>query len=213
MLGRGPAVFWAMSTGGVLWIVHGYLRIITPYGPDVVWREDLGYSPIISTELFVLYNLPGALALMLAAWAAFSFLSALRRGRSALKIAAQILVLLAFLLGLVAVAGQLILFSPPTYAGIAFGMPALGVALILTGLMFAREGAGIQEHPRLLGPGLMLLGTVGLFILPLWPMMYALNWLPLWFGALIYAACGAGWVIFGVSLRTTPARAAGSAYA
>ncbi|MEA5457035.1 hypothetical protein SPF06_20110 [Sinomonas sp. JGH33] len=201
VLGRGPAVFWALSAGGVLWIVHGYFRIITPYGPDTVWRKDLGYSPIISPELFVLYNLPGGLALLLAASAAFSFLSALGAGRSALNFTARMLVLAAFLLGLVAMAGQLFLFSPPTVVGISFGMPALGLALILTGVMVAKNSDGLREHRRMLGPGLILLGTIGLFILPLWPMMYAMGWLPLWFGALIYAACGAGWVILGVSLR------------
>ena len=168
---------------------------------------------IVSTGLFGLYNLPGALALLLAAWAAFSFLSALRTGRRALKFAARILTLLAFVLGLVAVAGLLIGFSPPTFAGVSLGMPVLGVALILTGLLLAREGDGLQEHPRRLGPGLILLGAVALFILPLWPMMFALNWLPLWFGALIYALCGAGWIIIGLSLHADPARSAGNAHA
>ena len=36
MLGRGSAIVWAMAAGGALWIIHGYLRILMPSGPDVV---------------------------------------------------------------------------------------------------------------------------------------------------------------------------------
>lgn len=51
LLGNGPTVLWAMNAGGILWIVYGYFRFMTPQGPDVEWREELGYSPILSTEL------------------------------------------------------------------------------------------------------------------------------------------------------------------
>ena len=71
-MGSGQPVLWAMIVGGVLWIVHGYYRNLTPHGPDVQWQEDLRYSPVLSTELFLLYNVPGVLALLLTAWAALS---------------------------------------------------------------------------------------------------------------------------------------------
>lgn len=91
----GPAALWAMVGGGILWILHGYFRFLTPQGPDVEWREELGYSSILSNGLFLLYNLPRVMALLLTAWAALSFLQALRAGYTGLKRAAQVLVLLA----------------------------------------------------------------------------------------------------------------------
>jgi hypothetical protein len=90
MMGRGEPVLWAMIVGGVLWIVHGYYRNLTPHGPDVQWQEDLGYSPVLSTELFLLYNVPGILALLLTAWAALSFVGFLSGPRSRLKQAALV---------------------------------------------------------------------------------------------------------------------------
>lgn len=41
LLSHGPAVLWVMVAGGILWIVYGYFRFMTPQGPDVAWREDL----------------------------------------------------------------------------------------------------------------------------------------------------------------------------
>lgn len=205
LLGRGPAVLWAMAAGGVLWIVHGYFRNMTPQGPDVVWREDLGYSPIVSTELFLLYNLPGVFALLLTAWAALSYLATLNTAHTGLKRTAQILALLAAVFGLIATAGQIVLFDPLTFGSISFGTPTLGLAIFLTGLAVASDSRG-QEHPRVLGPGLMLLGAIGLFILPLRPLMYALELLPLAFGALVFALFGAGWVVLGFNLRKAAIR-------
>jgi hypothetical protein len=88
MMGRGEPVLWAMIVGGVLWIVHGYYRNLSPHGPDVQWQEDLGYSPVLTTGLFLLYNVPGVLALLLTAWAALSFVGFLLGPRGRLKQAA-----------------------------------------------------------------------------------------------------------------------------
>jgi len=178
LLGQGPAVLWSMVAGGILWIVHGYFRFMTPQGSDVVWREDLGYSPILSTELFLLYNLPGVLALLLTAWAALSYLTTLRTARTGLKRAAQMLVLLASVLGLIAAAGQVVQFDPLTTGGISLGPPVLGLALFLAGLAAVRDGKGLYGHRGLLGSGLMLLGVIGMVALPLPSLMYALALLP-----------------------------------
>lgn len=211
LLGHGPTVLWAMVVGGILWIFYGYFRYMTPRGPDVVWREDLGYSPILSTELFLLYNLPGVLALLLTSWATLSHLSMLRTAHTGWKRAVQILGLLAFIFGLIAAAGQVVMFDPLTTGGISLGVPILGLALLLTGLAVVRDGYGPYGGPGLLRPLLMLLGVIGMMALAVRPLMFALALLPLAFGTAVIALFGAGWVALGFGLRSRIGRRAGIA--
>ncbi|MET4637687.1 hypothetical protein [Mycetocola sp. 2940] len=201
LLVHGTGVIWVMVAGGILWILHGYLRSMTPLGHDQVWREDLGYSPILSTELFLLYDLPGVLALLLTSWATLSYLTMLRTPRISLKRAAKLLVILAYIFGLVAAAGLVILFVPPTTAGLNFGIAVLGLALFLAGLAALKGGDGLYGRPGLSGPVLMLLAAIGMFTLPLRPLMYAFALVPLAFGAAVFALYGAGWIVFGIGLR------------
>ena len=209
--GQGQPALWAMIVGGVLWIVHGYYRNLMPHGPDVQWREDLGYSPVLSTELFLLYNVPGVLALLLTAWATLTFVVVLAGSRGRLKQTALVLAALSLLLGIIAGGGQVMLFDPLTFGGLSFGVPVLGLALFLVGLAVARAGRSGAGHSRLLGPGLVLIGAVGMFVLPLRPLMYALEILPLAVGAGVFALFGAGWIMLGVILRNVGK--AGTTYA
>ena len=59
----------------------------------------------------------------------------------------------------------------------------------------------------------MLIGAVGMFVLPLRPLMYALEMLPLAVGAGVFALFGTGWITLGVMLRNAPGRNAGTTYA
>jgi hypothetical protein len=202
LLGQGTAVLWVMVVGGILWIFHGYFRFMTPQGPDSVWREDLQYSLILSTELFLLYNLSGVLALLLTSWATLSYLPRLRTANTGLKRAAQILALVACLFGLIAAAGLVVRFVPPTEGGISIGVPVLGLALFFTGLAVIRDGNGPYGRLGLLGPLLMLLGVIGMITLPVQPLIYAMALLPIAFGTAEFALFGAGWVVLGFSLRS-----------
>lgn len=213
MLGHGPAVLWAMFIGGVLWIVNGYFRFMTPQGPDVLWREELGYSPILSIELFLVYNLPGVLALLLTAWAALSYLFTLPTARTGLKRMAQVLVLLASLLGLVAAAGQIVQFDPLTTGGLRIGLPILGMGLFLAGLIGVRDKKAQEGHQRLLGLELILLGIIGMVTLPVGTIIYALALLPHVFGTAVIALFGVGWIVLGFSLHNETVENAGTAYA
>ena len=200
-----------MVVGGILWFFHGYFEYMPPLGPDVVWREELGYSPIVSTELFLLYSVPGVMALLLTSWATVSYVSRLRTAHTRLKRAAQILGLLAFVFGLIAAVGLGVLFDPLTTGGLSFGVPFLGLSPILIGLAVARDGKGPYGHPRLLAPLLMLLGVIGMIALPLRPLMFALALFPLAFGTAAFALFGAGWVVLGFSLRSRTSQEAGTA--
>ncbi|UZX02266.1 hypothetical protein F8G81_06275 [Arthrobacter sp. CDRTa11] len=209
LLGHGPGLLWAMVAGGLLWMVHGYLRFLTPQGPDAVWREDLQYSQILSTPLFLMYSLPGVLALLLSSWAALSFLPTLATGRTGLRRAARIFALLAFVFGLVAAVGQVVLFVSPTIGGISFGVPSLGLALFLAGLAAGREGGADGRGPhRFVGLWMMLLGGIGMLTLPVQPLVYALELLPLTFATAVFALFGAGWIGLAFTLRTETAPAA-----
>lgn len=204
LLARGPVVLWVMVAGGILWIVYGYFRFMTPQGPDVVWREDLGYSPILSNELYVLYNLPGVLALLLTLWASMSFLRTVSRRRNGMKRAALLVGVLASLFGVVALAGQVILFDPLKTLGLALGTPLLGLAMLLGGLITLLDGRGSGGRQGLLVAALILLGVTGLFTLLLRPLMFAFALIPLAFGAAASSLFGAAWILLAFSLRNEP---------
>ena len=206
IVGPGPIALWSMVAGGILWMVYGYFRFMAPQGPDVVWREDLGYSPILSNELFMLYNLPGVLALLLTLWAALSFTRALtlHKQKSRTKRAVQLLAVLAILFGLIAVVGQAILFDPLKTLGLALGTPLLGLAMLLAGMIIVRDPRSVSGYKRPMGPILIFLGLTGLFTLLLRPLMFALAFLPLTFGAAASAAFGAAWILLAFILRDVP---------
>lgn len=201
LFGRRTTALWVMVAGGALWILHGYFRFATPHGPDAVWREDLGYSPIVSTGLFLLYNLPGCLALLLTSWATLSFLATLRAERTRLHRAAEVLAIMALLLGVTACAGLVLQLAALTTGGISLGTPALGLSLLLAGLTAADDDTGLFGSPSWLRAVLMAVGAIGIFTLPLQPLMYAFGLLPLAFGTAVFALFGAGWVVLGIGLR------------
>ena len=200
LLGHRPAVTWVMVAGGILWIIHGYFRSMTPLGPDQEWREDLGYSQILNTALFLLYDLPGVLALLLTSWATLSYLPMLSTPRTGVKRAARLLLILGFIFGLVSAAGLMIRFVAPTTAGLDVGTLVLGMALFLAGLAAVKGGNRLYDHPGLAAPVLMLLGAVGIFTLPLRPLMYAFTLVSVAVGAAVFALFGAGWIVLGFGL-------------
>lgn len=193
-----------MGAGGILWMVYGYFQFVTPQGPDVIWREDLGYSPILSNELFLLYNLPGVLALLLTLWAAVAFIRTLHVQKSRAKRTTQLLAVLASFFGLIAVVGQSILFDPLKTLGLALGTPLLGLAMLLAGVIIIRDARSTKGRKRSLGTTLLFLGLIGLLTLLLRPLMFALALLPLAFGTAAFAAFGAAWILLALSLRNEP---------
>jgi hypothetical protein len=51
------------------------------------------------------------------------------------------------------------------------------------------------------GIALLAIGLLGLFLLPLWPLVHALAWMPAGGGAGIIALFGLGWTLTGSGLR------------
>lgn len=191
---RGQAAV-AMVCAGPLWVAHGVLTMLRPWGDDVVYDAAVGYSLVREPVLFLLYSAPGSLALVLSAAGTVGMLghvAAPGRGTSV----ARALGVAALLAGLASLAGVVALVDPVFTAG-----RILGTVLLATGLLVAagavRRGAGSAGWST----PLAVVGVLGELLLPLWPLVYALRWLSEAAGALVIALFGLGWVWLGWRLR------------
>jgi hypothetical protein len=189
--GDTTMVRWAWLAallGGILWMPYGLFEMLEPWGAATSYRDDLGYEVVTATARYRVYALPGGLATLLTALGLFG-LPATFLGRPARSLA-----LVAAGLAVVAVAGAVLPFDPLFTVGCVFGTLALGVATALTGLVARRAGAARWSV------GLSALGLLGIGLLPLWPLVYALGWVSTWAGAALIATFGLGWFAIGCRL-------------
>ena len=154
----GPAAI----LGGLLWAPYGVFEMLEPWGAAKVYREDVGYSLVTDTTLFVAYSLPGSLALLLTAAGLLGILARLGLPAARTGRIGRLLAYVALALGALSLAGVVALFDPLFTAARIFGTLALGAATCLAGL--AARGAGA---PPGWAAGLLLLGLLGLSLLPL----------------------------------------------
>ena len=183
----------ATMLGGLLWVPYGVLTMLNPWGADVVYSDAKGYSIIIDRVLFLGYSLPGGLALALTSAGLIGMLAQLRthsrvRGASVLAYAA-------LALGALCLIGVIIMFDPLFTAGRIFGTVALGVATVLAALAVRERRAS-----RRFVAALLLVGAVGLFLLPLWPLVYALRSLAPTHAVWVFVLFGVGWMGVGLHL-------------
>jgi hypothetical protein len=142
-------------------------------GADVVYREDVAYSVIVDAPLFVAYSLPGTLALLLTAAGLLGVLSLLGPSAGRSRTVGRVLACAALALAALSLAGVGALFDPVFTAAWIFGTLAPGAAAVLASHGAHRAGAGSGWVLGLLAQGLL-----GLFLLPLWPLVYAVGLLP-----------------------------------
>ncbi len=192
---------WAAGAavlGGVLWVPYGVFEMLEPWGPDVVYRDELGYAQVIDAPRFVAYSLPGSLALLLTSLGLLGILAQLRLPTRRVGRIARVLAYAALGLAILSTAGVIVQVDPLFTGGRVFGSLALGAATLLAAVDVRRDGEA---------PGwtltLMVLGLIGLLLLPLWPLVYALQWVPRGGGAVLIALYGLGWVAVGSSLWST----------
>jgi len=195
----------AAMVGGALWVPYGVFEMLEPWGVDTVYSDDVGYSLITNTSLFVTYSLPGSLALLLTSLGLLGVVArlGLRAGRIA-RIG-LILTYVAVALAILSLAGVIVLFDPLFTSGRVFGSLALGIATFLVGVDAPRRRAAQGWTAAL-----MALGLAGIFLFPLWPLVYALMWVPEIAGAAFIALFGLGWLAVGYALwpgRGGPVRA------
>lgn len=183
----------AAGVGGLLWVAYGPLTMLQPWGPDVAYEEGRGYSLVLDARLFVGYSLPGALAVALSAAALLSLPQLHPEPPRARRVVAatrtaRALGWVALVLGLAALVGVAMLLDPVFTAGRIFGTLALSA-----GLVCAAVGGGTHRGRERAGH-LLLLGALGAFLLPVWPLVHALGWLSEAAGAVLIAGFGAGWL-------------------
>lgn len=181
--------------GGILWLPYGLFTMLQPWGVDVAYREAQGYSVVVDKTLFVAYSVPGALALVLASIGLLTVVAQLSGRRGTVARATCVLGYVALALGSASFVGVIALFDPMFTAGRIFGTLALGVATTMAAVL-AHQG---NAH-RAWVIGLILLGALGVFLLPLWPLVYALRWLTPGQAASFIAVFGAGWLAVGYQL-------------
>jgi len=185
----------AAALGGLLWMPYGVFEMTQPWGDDTVYRDDRGYEVVTDALLYHLYSLPGSAALMLTA---LGLLGAFRlRGLPAGR-AGRVGVLLAYAaltLAVLSAAGVVVQFDPVFTGPRILGTLALGAGTLLAGVAARRTGAAASWTTALLA-----LGLLGLFLLPLWPLVYAVELVPEGGGAAVIVLFGLGWVLVGYRL-------------
>ena len=179
--------------GGALWLPYGVLELVQPWGADTRYDEERAYDVVISPALHQLSSLPGSLALLLCAVGLLGLLRRLDVDSRAARVASRGAAGLAAL----SAAGVLLGFDPAFTGGRILGTAVLGV-----GLLAAGRAAGRTRHANAWRPPMVALGLLALFLLPLWPLVFAVQWLSPGTGAAIIAAHGLGWAGLGAA---TPA--------
>lgn len=186
----------AAILGGALWAPYGVFAMLEPWGAGVVYRDDVGYSVITNTSLFVTYSLPGSLAVLLTSLGLLGVLAMLRASAGRIGRSALVLVYVALALSVLSLAGVILLFDPLFTSGLIFGALALGAATFLAG--------GVNARGSHTAPGwvvaLIALGLAGIFLFPLWSLVYALMWVPEAAGAAFMALFGLGWMAAGYAI-------------
>lgn len=179
--------------GGGLWIPYGAFELVQPWGADTRYDADRAYDVVVDRGLHHLYSLPGSLALLLCAVGLLVLLRRLGVHSRAARLASGG----ACALASISAAGVLLGFDPAFTGARILGTVLLGIALLTAGRAASRtRGATAWQLP------LVSLGGVALFLLPVWPLVFALQWLTPGAGAAIIALHGWGWMIVGSAAPT-----------
>ena len=173
-------------------------------GGDTVYRDDRGYEVVTDAALYWAYGLPGSLALLLTDLGLLGTFARLGLPAGRPGSVGRILAYVALGLAVLSVAGLVALFDPLFTAARVFGTVALGAATLLAGVE-ARQVGTAQGWTA----ALLVLGLLGLFLLPLWPLVFAVEVVPEGGGAALIALFGLGWALVGHRLRSRPGAADG----
>ena len=189
----GPAgrIVVPATVGGALWVPYGILELLQPWGADVRYDATRGYDAVVDRGLHVAYGLPGSLALVLSAVGLLVLLTRLSTRSRTARVAAGA----AAALGVVSAAGIAVGLDPAFTGGRIFGTLLLGVGAV------AAAAACRVRRWRL---ALAIVGLLGLFLMPLWPLVFAVEWLTPAAGAAVIAVHGLAWMTLGVSARRLP---------
>ncbi|MBA2470418.1 MAG: hypothetical protein H0V37_13520 [Chloroflexia bacterium] len=192
----------AAALGGLLWVPFGVFEMLKPWGVDRVFRDDRGYEVVTDALLYRVYNLPGSLALLFTALALLGVYQLLGLPHGRTGNIGRILAYIALALAVLSAVGVSVAFDPLFTGPRIFGTLALGAGSFLAGVDAQRAGSASGWTAALL-----VLGMLGLFLLPLWPLVYALEVVPEGGGVGIIGLFGLGWALVGYRLRSLPSAA------
>jgi hypothetical protein len=185
----------AATAGGTLWVPYGGFETLEPWSAVTTYREDVGYELITDATYSGAYHLPGSLAVLLTSLGLLGVLALLRVSAGRTGRIGLILVYVTLSLSVLSLAGVITLFDPLCTVARVFGSLALGTATFLVGASALR---------RRVAPGwtvaLLCLGLAGLSLFPLWPLVYALQWVSQAVGAALMILFGLGWTVLGYML-------------
>jgi len=180
--------------GGLLWVPYGIFEMVEPLGKDTAYDSGRNYELVLDRGIYTLYSLPGALAVILTATALLGVLRHLQQqwGTAVGRLAGW----LAVALGVISLVGLAIPFDPLFTGPRILGTLLLGLATVL-GATAARGRSRTY---------LAVLGVTGLALMPLWPLVYAVEVVPVGVGAALIALFGLGWAALGAKLLRTERR-------
>ena len=182
---RAGASGVAAVVGGVLWAPFGVLELLEPLGPDTRHDASRGYDVVTDTSSFVAYTVPGSLALFLCGVGLLGLLSRL----GLVSLPARVAATSATACGAISMAGIALRSDP-----VVTGGRTLGTLLLAVGALLAARGASSRWRSVLL-----VVGVLGLLVLAVWPLVYAVELLPAVGGAAVLALHGAGWAAAGIA--------------
>ncbi|MDQ4077289.1 MAG: hypothetical protein M3220_13705 [Chloroflexota bacterium] len=185
----------AAIVGGVLWMVYGVFEMVEPWGRAVLYRPELGYELVTNAPLYRVYSLPGSVALFLTALgllgvAIWCRLPVGRLGKLGVVLASTVVGV-----AVLSALGVLILFVPLFFAGVVLGSFILGAATFL----LAVDARNVSV-PSPWTTALLALGIMGLLLLPLRPLVFAVALIPPGVAAGFIALFGLGWLAAGFRL-------------
>jgi FtsH-binding integral membrane protein len=186
----------AAMLGGLLWMPYGIFEMLEPWGRDTEYRDERGYEVIIDAPLFAAYSLPGGLALLLTSLGLVGVLAMLGLPAQRAGRIGRVLAHVALALALLSILGILVLFDPLFTSARIFGSLALGVATLLVGIDARARGVAASWIGALL-----IMGLMGLLLLPLWPLVFAVHLAPEGAGAAYIGVFGLGWTLTGYRLH------------
>jgi hypothetical protein len=174
-------------------MVYGVFLMVKPWGAAEVYRDDLGYQLVTNVSLFWLYNLPGTVAIFLTAPGLVGIVTRYKLPVSRAGKIGIILTYITFGLAGLSLVGLVTLIAPLAFASKAFGSLTLGAATFLIGFDMQRANKVSPWKTAFL----IILGFMGLLLLPLLPLVFALELIPAGLAAGFIAGFGLGWVLLG----------------
>lgn len=181
----------ALVFAGPLWAWFGVSEFLRPWGRPTRYDPDVAYDVVLDRSLYWISAGPGSAALGVTAGALVLMLRLRTPDESspwALRLAAS-----AWVLGVLSLVGVVVSFDPVATGGRVLGFTVLGAAAAP-----AARGARADGDQRS-GTLLAASAVLTLLLLPLWPLVYAVQLVPAVGAALCFVAAGAAWIALGTT--------------